>query len=466
LKGKQLLVLFFWGNVFYMAAYLSFRLTLTLYLIHRGLDTAQAYNMVTASASLLAMNLVVWSTLSRKYFSHIMLMNLGLLVMACGLLLLRSHAYYVFLSGLTLLVIGSPMYLTNLNISVNKMYPDQKECAHANNIRKLSMELGGVIGILLASYLMLHYTYSTIYEILVVFIVLALLCLSSRLTQASILRPNNYPLGWNFTMRRLMLLGMTVFIAFLIAFNLIQMGQINRYLLMALFSGLYFGILYIGVTQKKWHYLHYLLLLTLCSFIYWAAVSTLYNQMNVFLSHAVQTPVILGIHITPFSLYTLDSFVPLVLGYAFTCYAKKHPVDPSHKLIVALMFIALSYGVLALGIDLKAPGALLSAWWPAVMISLLSLSMFLMNPTLVSQTNALIPKDDNREFFVGGMSQMFCSIAVAFSYYMFHAHRKAHDIVNFHADLHLYCSIAIGAIVSLALYIALKRLNILKLQYL
>lgn len=422
--SRQMLVLGF-SNVLFMAAYLALKITVSLYFSPQGLT--EAYAIATGSSALFAVNALIFSALSRRYFSHRLLLTWGLLLNTLAFLCFLSSRLDWQLLGVALWVVGSGMYVVNFNIMINKMFDADIPRQHANHLRKLEMELGGIVGVVIVAILLYRSGYNALYLVCGGCMLASLLSLLSYYFGLYHEPPHVTP-HWHWLRERhaKYLAYSAPAAVLLMDYVLLLHEPLTRYLLISIFIILYSGIIVKAILARKSHYLSFLCLITLVSLIYWLAVTTLYNQFNVFLVNDVSSTVF-GWHVPPLAMLVFDSVSGLVFGSMITLYYAKYPIKSATKLQLGIFLIALAYGLLVLGLYLRPAGALLNVGWAFAMICIMAIAMFFISPTLVAMVNQLIKRDEPREFFTG-MLQMVSAFIIVVAYFFFqNGHTQAGD---------------------------------------
>jgi MFS family permease len=464
-KNAQMLILAL-SNILFMAGYLALKITLSLYFSDRGMPLAESYAIATGSSALFAVNCIVFSALSRRYFSHRLLLAWGLLLNALAFVCFLSSHLNLQVLGVALWVVGSGMYVVNLNIIINKMFDGDVLRQHANHLRKLAMELGGIIGVLVVAATLYHFGYGLLYIVcggMTVISLLSLVLSFSNLYHEPALSSSHW--SWLSSTSALRLAYSSPVITLLLTYYLLLEEQMTRYLLTVIFLLLYVGIVVAAVRARKPHYLSFLWLITLCSLIYWLSVTTLYNQFNVFLVHDV-TDHIWGWHIPPLILLVFDSLSGLIFGAMITAYYVRRPIHTANKLMLGILLIAMAYIILVVGLLLRSHGELLNIGWATGMIVLMAVAMFLISPTLVAQVNQLIAKHEPQEFFTG-MLQMVSAFIIVLAYYFFKMVIPVHGMDDIDSacrlGVNLYGGIAVAALLSAGLFYWLRKVNIIRL---
>ena len=439
-----------------MIGYITFKISLAVFLNHDGYSLNDAYSISTSSLSLFAICCVVWGYVNKEYEQrkNFVLLSLGMLALAFGLMLLKSTL--IQLLGISMFVIGSSLYTTNITLLINDQFNSTSYRQQGNQAIQWIINLGCLFGIAELSLAPTIITFKQLYFISGLF-VLASFCI------LFICKKNITEIVYQkIPLMKLVKMIITIGGIYLLVFILLSFAAWTRSLSFILFLIGASYISFLSFKEKNKKYLEFLIILTLCGATYWLSFSIVSNQFSVFLIHNAQTN-FLNLKLSSLSALIFDPLANVLCGAVIYFIYRHFLIKESNMLATSILLNFIAFGVIVLSIKLFATNEKVALLWPIICISLYATAEFLLVTTMNSQISSLIDDRKRRGIFLG-MQKLCIAFSSTIAYYLINlseANKATTHAIQSSGNLYFFIMlISLTAFILLLFFKKLRLINV------
>lgn len=437
-------------NLFFMIAFIMLRSSLTLFLKNHGYAPDETFSLVTTTSTLSAVSALVCGYFIRFLPTQDELVILGISIVAIGYILICSKFQALLPAGLAMYVVGSSFYFVNINLLVNAQFKIDTARQQGNHFYVIVFNIGALLGLLgFATTHSIQTTYLYAIASLAIAFVIA------YLYRRRFVRHKNTQIN----------LGkfLAILVGLLLAsYFLLLHGALTRWLCLLLFAAVLAHLLYLARKEKQRKYYGFIVMLLLCSAMYWLSTEIFYSQFTVFLSNNVNNT--FG-HFTlmPLIYFSFDALSNIILGIAVYKLYKKYTPAPYKLLTLGVLLVACAFACIALPLYWYGINTKLSFIWPVFGIVFLGCSEFFLQSSTASQISFFATTPARRGYFMG-LLRFTSAFAISVSFYLMTtttAHNTAFN-ANTQLDLQLYTFMMVLALLAAIIYYVLCRYRIVE----
>ncbi len=376
------------SQLFFTAAFITLRESLSLYLYNKGLPLHLCYAITTSAVSLFAITSIGWGIFFKYLPSHKTLLKIALLLSIIAFILINFSSYAIKMLAVTLYVVAGSLYSLTISLLVNAHFGENHDRHQGNQAYQLILNIGGFFGILgIALSPIGHYKH--LYFASLVMLAGTLLLFLFTANRILYIEKPDYN-KWSFP---ILLTGLT-----LCSFILITYASFTRYLMILTFIASVLYILKLALTERNRAYLLFLMLIIFCNGVFWLSNAIFNIQFPIFLSQDVNQT-FMNIHLSPLFVLVTDPLASILFGgiiyYIFT----GHDFNRFAMLSVAQGILFLS--IMILTIALWHAHGQVALFWPLLTRTVLLLLNLLLSLHYEHKLLNLSKKLSDKDFLWG-----------------------------------------------------------------
>jgi hypothetical protein len=431
-------------SAIFFAGYFLLKCPLAFVLHKQHVSLLQAYSISSTANILMAIVSVLLGTFFKENTNQKFFLFLGVLFSTLAIFLLKTFNFIELLCGIGFYVLGGSLYFFNIIIYINKLLADSQTRQAGNYKYQIWINIGGFLGGLL---FILEYNNDALLNEYSLFT-----CIISLLFFALVYRDlkdesfNKKNLGG--TAVKLLTLYLFIFICLYFGFA----TQLISFFVFIIAIG--YG-LYLANKGNNLNYFTLILLVLFFSVPYWLGYTILFNEFF----HLLDKNSYRVYGLTANSIILIDPLANVVFGCFVLKLYQKRASKPLSNLSIGMVFLAVSFIVLVLGLfHADTPQTLLPIY-PIITVLLFSCGEFLIQSTLNASVKNLLTKNENINFSMGILrSSRACAAALGyfFTWLTVREGLMSENIVSVH-ESHLYIITAGYILVSLAAYYYFKK---------
>lgn len=367
---------------------------LVFYLIYqKHLPDDQAYLMVATFTSLIFFSTLLGGYLSDRFLGQRFSLLTGIALQGLGYCLITFNEPSLRFS-LTLIIIGSALFRPNLSSFLSLFYYRQDTRRFSGyTYLYFAYQMGIAFATIFAAYIPKFLGWPMLYHVsastaLIAFFVMLF---GKKHYERRGKTPRKSP-------KQIALLASVGLAWFALAYFLL-----NHYIAcltlvviagVVTFGGM--GIQAIGTHYERRNRLILIMILMVCSVIFWAVCYQEYLTINVFINRSVFRNV-LGVHIPTVDFLALNALVSVLLcpvaSSIWTQLYRKRRMPPV-LLILAVSLLLLTLSMLSLGVSTHFSDAThhVNMWWVVAAVILIAIAELILTPLAVALTTLLAPR--------------------------------------------------------------------------
>lgn len=450
--------------MFFLAGIANVKLSIVLFLQAHHMPISLGFLIATSMAAMQLICMFSWPRLF-KYIappSYASLISFGAGLSALSILLLYFYQTNISILtlSLTMFVVGNSLFLINIRTLVSLHDHSLKEKHHANQLFYLGMNVGGILGLLGSSAIMLgleffaakHVSYQNVY--LLNFFLLSIASFHMYKNRKTIINPPSES-TLSFSFIKFSTLTTSVFIV-------VWICLLETDLTRALVITLFLATLYFNIANRKTSGIPLVLFfsLLLTNIIFWVVLSIMYFQFCTFI-HDYTSLSIGHYNIPVFALYIFDPLACLIMGILIvsTKFARGSPL---FSFRMGFGFMMVTFATVAYSI-ISSYGQTVAIGWVILAVLLYGLGEFLIAPSIMAQLAAITPEKPQLRSLMGTLSLSTAMANILSFYVMKISYNNTTDIrTSLNGDYSLFLSLALflmGVWVIIYLVSFIKRIG-------
>jgi len=415
----------------FMSGYITQRISLTVYLYRCNYNVYESYSIATSYISLFAICSLVWGFISKYLPKQEIIACISVLAISVGLALLSFPQKRIQLAGISFIIIGGSLYFTFTGLLVNQHFDSIIERQQGNHLYQITFNIGAVLGTIVIGLLPID-QYYVAYRFGSMITLLGFILLLKN--AISITGAHTFKSLSSDTMKNLYF---SLLSSLLLIYILVEFGNITRLISTIAFVAGCTYIVFESFKEGNTNYLRFLFMLIFCGFPYWVAISIVYSQFTIFLTHQVNST-LFGINISPMMILTLDAIANVIFGYTIYRIYKKYHIQSKTLLMMSLVLTTIAFLFLVVPLYSIMPNQKVSLIYPIMMISIYAVAEFLLLTTLTTQISNLV-RDKNKYGIFMSMEYLGSAFCASIAYYFIHYASKIDVESNISSDsIHLY----------------------------
>lgn len=431
-----------------MAAYVTVRESLTLFLYYRGLSLAQTYAVATSAVSLFAVCSILWGVFYQYLPNHKTLLKFSLCLAIIAYFLLVHPIPHFKILGISLYVVAGSLYLLTINLFVNAHFKENQTRCLGNQAYQVAINIGGFFGVLGIAILPIG-MYKPLYlasAIILIGSLVLFIFTSDKLLDSDKPDQNN----WIFAAITIVMIMLT--------FVLMMHGAITRDIMIGAFIISLIYIITLTWREKNKKYVLFLMLLIFSNTLFWLTSAVLNIQFPIFLAQDVHSN-FFGIAITPLSVLAMDPFSNILFGLIIYMCFDRYNFNEYGMLAFAQCMLFIS--VVILTFALWESQGQVALFWPLLTRVFFAIAEFIIATTLRAQVAELIGELNRQGFFMGmlKLSQAFAASMAFFITTSFITNSSKQISIRLTQDFNLYLFLSVIIGVSMIVMLIIWRQN-------
>jgi len=367
---------------------------LVFYLIYqKHLPDQQAFHMVATFTSLIFFSTLLGGYLSDRYLAQRFCLLTGIALQGLGYSLITFKEPGLRFS-LTLIITGSALFRPNLSSFLSLFYYRQDTRRFSGyTYLYFAYQLGVACATILAAYIPKFLGWPMLYHIsaCTALIAFVIMLAGKKHYECRGKCPQLSP-------NQILPLACIALVWFVAAYFLLNHPFMCLSLVVSvgvlIFGGM--GIQAIGAHYERRNRLVLIIILMICSVIFWAICYQEYLTINVFINRSVFRD-LLGIHIPTVDFLALNALVSVLLcpvaSSVWTQLYRKRRMPPV-LIILAVSLLLLTLSMLSLGVSTHFSDSThhVSMWWVVVSVILIAIAELILTPLAVALTTLLSPR--------------------------------------------------------------------------